>query len=78
MTKFVRERPGQLGYVWEWSVQLTWPGQHAYTFYVDSTIPCKRVEVQVRRQFFTRTPTPTKTPDPNNNNNNSSNNGNEN
>ena len=54
----MRERPGQLGYVWEWTVALTWPGRHEYTFYVDSTIPCKMIEIQVRQQLATRTPTP--------------------
>jgi hypothetical protein len=57
-TTFVRERPGQLGYVWEWSVALTWPGRHEYTFYVDSTVPCKSIEIAVRHQLATRTPTP--------------------
>lgn len=64
---FIRERPGQLGYVWEWSVQLTWPGHHEYTFYVDSTIPCKKIELQVRQQVFTKTPTPTRTSNDNDN-----------
>ncbi|MFN8636335.1 MAG: hypothetical protein U0893_21000 [Chloroflexota bacterium] len=64
---FIRERPGQLGYVWEWSVQLTWPGRHEYTFYVDSTIPCKKIEILVRQQLFTKTPTPTKTGNDNDN-----------
>jgi hypothetical protein len=61
---FVRERPGQLGYVWEWTIQTTWPGQHEYVFYVDSTIPCKKVDVLVKRQYYTPTPKPTKTPKP--------------
>ncbi len=57
-TTFVRERPGQLGYVWEWSVALTWTGRHRYTFYVDSTIPCKEIEISVRQSIATKTPTP--------------------
>jgi hypothetical protein len=84
-TTFVRERPGQLGTVWEWSVQLSWPGRHEYTFYVDSTIPCKKIEITVRQGLFTKTPTPTKTATPygwdnenNNNSNNSNNNSNDN
>jgi hypothetical protein len=71
-TKFVGEKPGQLGHVWEWSIQPTWPGRHQYTFYVDSTVPCQKVEILIRRQFFTRTPTPTKTPKPENMNGNES------
>jgi hypothetical protein len=67
---FVRERPGQLGYVWEWTVALTWPGKHEYTFYVDSTVPCKKTQIQVKQQYFTPTPKPTKTPKPDNENNN--------
>jgi hypothetical protein len=67
-TTFVRERTGQLGYVWEWTIQLTWPGKHEYTFFVDSTIPCKKIEIQVRQNNWTKTPTPTKTPDPDNDN----------
>ena len=63
-TKFVRERPGQLGYVWEWTVVLSYPGQHEYTFYVDSTIPCKKIQITVRQALATQTPTPTKTPTP--------------
>lgn len=55
-TTFVLERPGQLGYVWEWSVAPTWPGRHKYTFYVDSTVPCKEIEIVVRQQYFTPTP----------------------
>jgi hypothetical protein len=83
-TNFVRERPGQLGTVWEWTIALTWPGKHAYTFYVDSTIPCKTIEIDVRNQLSTRTPTPTKTATPwgwdngNSNNSNNNNNGNSN
>jgi hypothetical protein len=63
---FVRERQGQLGYVWEWTVALTWPGKHHYTFNVDSTIPCKTGEITVRRAPSTATPT--KTPDTTNDN----------
>ena len=57
-TTFVRERPGQLGTVWEWSVAVTWPGRHKYTFYVDSTVPCKEIEIVVRQSVATKTPTP--------------------
>ena len=80
-TTFVRERPGQLGTVWEWTIPLTWPGKHEYTFYVDSTIPCKKIEITVRQSLATRTPTPTKTATPwgwDNGNNNNSNNNNDN
>ena len=82
-TTFVRERPGQSGYVWEWTVALTWAGRHEYTFYVDSTIPCKKIEVTVRAQLATKTPTPTKTATPygfdnGNSNNNSNGNSNDN
>ncbi|MFN8635778.1 MAG: hypothetical protein U0893_18170 [Chloroflexota bacterium] len=84
-TTFVRERPGQRGYVWEWTVQLSFPGQHEYTFYVDSTIPCQKIQIQVRASLATRTPTPLPTPTPygwdngnNNGNNNNSNNNNDN
>ena len=81
-TTFVRERPGQAGTVWEWTIALTWPGTHEYTFYVDSTIPCRKIEIAVRQQLSTRTPTPTKTATPygwdNGNSNNSNNNGNSN
>jgi len=80
-TTFVRERPGQKGYVWEWTVQLTFAGNQEYIFYVDSTIPCKKIEVQVRQSLATRTPTPTKTATPfgqNNGNTNSNNNSNNN
>ena len=69
---FVRVRPGQLGYVWEWTIQTTWPGQHEYVFYVDSTMPCKKVNVLVKQQYFTPTPKPTKTPKPENYDNNES------
>lgn len=61
---FVRMRPGQLGYVWEWTIQTTWPGQHQYVFYVDSTIPCKKIDVLVKQQYLTPTPKPTETPKP--------------
>jgi hypothetical protein len=57
-TTFIKERPGQLGTVWEWSVALTWPGRHKYTFYVDSTVPCKEIEIVVRQSVATKTPTP--------------------
>ncbi|MGE3268507.1 MAG: hypothetical protein AB7P40_07155 [Chloroflexota bacterium] len=67
-TTFLRERPGQLGYVWEWSIQATWPGQHEYIYYVDSTIPCKKLEMRVRRQYHTPTPTATEVPDAENDN----------
>jgi hypothetical protein len=80
-TNFVRERPGQLGYVWEWTVALSYPGQHEYTFYVDSTIPCKKIQLTVMESLATKTPKPTKTPTPygwDNNNNSNNNNGNNN
>ena len=76
-TTFVRERPGQLGYVWEWTIALTWPGRHEYTFYVDSTIPCKTIEITVRQALATRTPTPYAF-NGDNGNSNSNNNGNSN
>jgi hypothetical protein len=78
-TTFVRERPGQKGYVWEWTILLSYPGQHEYTFYVDSTIPCKKLELTIRQGLATKTPTPTKTATPynwNNNDNNNNDNGN--
>jgi hypothetical protein len=71
-TTFVGERPGQLGYVWEWTIQATWPGRHQYTYYVDSTIPCQKVEILVRNQLVTPTPKPTKTPKPGSSNNDNS------
>ncbi|HZO25613.1 MAG TPA: hypothetical protein VFH48_06415 [Chloroflexota bacterium] len=84
-TNFVRERPGQLGWVGEWTVALSYPGRHEYTFYVDSTVPCKKLEFTVLQSLSTRTPTPTKTATPwgwdngNSNNSNSNNsNGNSN
>jgi hypothetical protein len=55
---FGRERLGQLGYVWEWTLTPTWSGEHEYTFYVDSTIPCAKVSFRVDRALATRTPTP--------------------
>jgi hypothetical protein len=84
MTQFTRERPGQRGYVWEWIIRPTYPGQHEYTFYVDSTVPCQKIQLTVRESLATKTPRPTKTPTPygfdnnnnsNGNNNNSNNNG---
>lgn len=67
-TTFVRERPGQLGHVWEWTVTASYPGQHEYTFYVDSTIPCAEGRVRVNQPLATSTPTstpaPTNTPMP--------------
>lgn len=81
-TTFVRERPGQKGYVWEWTIQLSYPGNHEYTFYVDSTIPCKKLQLTIRQGLATRTATPTKTATPynwnNNDNNNNDNNNNNN
>lgn len=61
-TQFVRDRPGQRGYVWEWTVQPSYPGQHEYTFYVDSTVPCQKAQIRVRQSLATATPKPTKTP----------------
>jgi len=81
-TQFVRERPGQKGIVWEWTVQPSYPGDHQYTFYVDSTIPCQKIQLTVREQLATKTLTPTKTPTPygfnSNNGNGNDNNGNDN
>ena len=57
-TRFIRERPGQRGYVWEWTVQPTYPGQHEYTFYVDSTIPCQKIQLRVLQSLATATPKP--------------------
>ena len=48
-TTFVREHPGQLGTVWEWTVSPTAPGEHEYTYYVDSTIPCAKVRLRVQQ-----------------------------
>lgn len=48
-TNFQRDRQGQLGYVLEYTVDLTYPGEHSYTFYVDSTIPCKQIQITVRQ-----------------------------
>ena len=79
-TRFMRERPGQRGYVWEWTVQPSYPGLHEYTFYVDSTVVCQKVQLRVLQSLSTRTPTPTKVPTPygfdNGNSNNNSNNNN--
>ena len=72
-TTFVRERAGQLGYVWEWTIALTWPGKHEYIFYVDSTIPCKTIEITVRQALATKTPTPYGLDNGNSNTNNNSN-----
>lgn len=80
-TQFVRERPGQKGYVWEWTIQPSYPGDHEYTFYVDSTIPCQKIQISVRQALATSTPKPTKTPTPwnwNGNDNNSNSNNNDN
>jgi hypothetical protein len=80
-TNFVRERRGQRGLVWEWTVQPTYPGQHEYTFYVDSTIPCQKIQIRVLQSLATRTPTPTKVPTPygwDNGNGNGNNNSNDN
>jgi hypothetical protein len=82
-TRFVRERPGQRGFVWEWTVQPSYPGLHEYTFYVDSTVVCQKVQLRVLQSLSTRTPTPTKVPTPygfdnGNSNNNSNNNNNSN
>lgn len=55
---FVRDRPGQLGTVWEWTIDLTYPGKHEYTFYVDSTIPCIKISFSVRQELTTPTPEP--------------------
>jgi hypothetical protein len=57
-TTFSLERQGQLGHVWEWTVQLTYPGDHEYTFYVDSTMPCKALTLRVRSALATSTPEP--------------------
>ena len=57
-TQFVRERLGQRGYVWEWVVQPTYPGQHEYTFYVDSTVLCQKIQLRVLRSLATSTPKP--------------------
>jgi len=57
-------RPGQLGYVWEWTIQPSYPGHQEYTFYVDSTIPCTKITIDVRNALATSTPKPTKTPTP--------------
>ena len=57
-THFVRERPGQKGYVWEWTVDPSYPGDHEYTFYVDSTISCKKIQIQILQALATKTPKP--------------------
>ncbi|MCC6177051.1 MAG: hypothetical protein IT305_17215 [Chloroflexi bacterium] len=78
------DRPGQLGWVQEWKIVPSYPGDHEYTFYVDSTIPCKKIQLKVEKALATRTPTPTKTPKPyyyngnSNGNDNSNSNGNAN
>ena len=80
-TRFVRERPGQRGYVWEWTVQPSYPGLHEYTFYVDSTVPCQKIQIRVLQSLATATPKPSKTPTPygwDNGNENSNGNGNDN
>jgi hypothetical protein len=80
-TNFVRERSGQRGFVWEWTVQPTYPGQHEYTFYVDSTVPCQKIQLRVLDSLATRTPTPTKRATPygwDNGNSNENNNANSN
>jgi hypothetical protein len=71
-TQFVRERPGQRGYVWEWTVNPTYPSEHEYVFYVDSTIPCRRISIGVSQAPATNTPTPLPTPTPFNFNTSSS------
>jgi len=63
-TQFQRGRTGQLGLVWEWIVRPTYPGKHAYTFYVDSTLPCKAIEFTVKSALATATPKPPKVPTP--------------
>jgi len=68
-------RPGQLGYVWEWTVQPTYPGRQEYTFYVDSTIPCTKISFDVKNALATATPKPTKVPTPFGFNNGNVNNG---
>lgn len=73
----LREREGQRGRVWEWVVELTFPGRHDYTFYVDSTVPCTANFVVVGPPpgatatpaatsvaLLTPTPMPTATPIP--------------
>jgi hypothetical protein len=37
---------------------LTYPGNHEYTFYVDSTMPCKALTLRVRSALATSTPEP--------------------
>lgn len=55
---FVRNRPGQQGYVWEWTVRLTWWGEQEYVFYVDSTVRCLSGTIQVGKAIATPTPKP--------------------
>lgn len=74
-TTFVRDRLGQLGRVWEWTVDLTYPGDQTYIFYVDSTIPCVEASIRVGRGLATATPRPSD-PFGDNGNNNSSDNSN--
>ena len=38
----------------EWTVNLSSHGDHEYTFYVDSTIPCKKRTIEVKRALNTR------------------------
>jgi hypothetical protein len=57
-------RPGQEGNVWEWTVTPTAEGPQAYTFYVDSTVPCATLSFTVGNALATATPKPTKTPKP--------------
>lgn len=68
---FVRERPGQLGVVYEYTLSPTQPGRQEYTYYVDSTIPCKSISFRVRPAFGV-------TPINTNSNRNSNSNGNSN
>jgi len=63
-TSQAQQRPGQLGYVWEWTIQLTYPGRQEYVFYVDSTIPCTRITIDVQNALATATPKPTQVPTP--------------
>ena len=44
---FMRERPGQRGLVWEWTMRPSYVGEHEYTFYVDSTVACQRARFRV-------------------------------
>lgn len=56
-TTFVQSRAGQLGYVYEWTVTPTQVGKHEYVFYIDSTIPCGKITLDVRGPLVTATPT---------------------